>query len=218
MKLIMENWQTFVGEIREGTFSQKMLDTSDFEKISKSYGQPPAGQAEADIIRHGRLDITGKIGPAAMQARLKIVEDFLVAWVTGRMSHIGGPGPEEAKKKFGNYLSVDLYSKYKDMPTKFDQTATAQRSKPDSSLSADHPSDGLTPVDPQDLEIHAGGAGADTMSPVISPSASQDHPVSAEQALSALNKLTKVSLENLSPAEADNVKSILITILSALQK
>jgi len=197
MKLIVENWNKFV---KEGTFSRKMLDTEDFENFSRSHGLPPAGRIEADIIRNGKLDIAGQLGPVSMRNRLKIDEDFLVAWVTGRLAHLGGPTSTTAEKKYGKWLDVDLYSKYKDVPTKYDN-ASSQDKKPD------FPADGHTPINPEVMDTHQGGPSSQT----------QPGSVSVEQALGALRKITTLDLANLSPSHAEDIKKIIKTCIHSME-
>ena len=228
MKLIMENWSRFV---KEGTFSQKMLDTSDFENFARSSGMDSASGAEQEIIRYGRLDIQGKLFPAAQKLRTKMDSEFLIAWVTGRLATVGGPDVAKAKRIYGDHSEGQLFSKFKDVPTKFDRiastTPSTSQSHPDNQGAVgqgiapddDRPSDGpYTPAGDEHFDIHQGGATAlsraDTREIPGLPSG-LGPAVTPEGVLPALKELVTKDLSD--PETAASAKQILRTLIATLE-
>jgi len=210
----MEGWKKY---LKEGTFSQKLLDTDDFEEIAtKDFGMPAISKEESDIIRHGHLDIPALHAAAQQAGARQIDRDFLIAWVTGRLSRYGGPSQEKAQRIYGDdsaYAGGQLYSKYKDIPTKWD---SQEQSQPPHQGTTDHPSDGLSPMSPSAAGTHEGGLEG-TSSPASSqPQGAPPSRVTVDQVLPTLKRL--VTKDFSTPEGSQAAKQILHTLISALEQ
>ena len=187
------------GQVKEqaGEIGYVKEDWSKFaDELAQDTGLPPASDAEREILYYGAqmgLDVQRDLIPAAQSSRMRIDQDFLIAWITGRLSYIGGPNPATAKEKYKN-----LFQKYKSVPTKFDSQGAQGE---------DYPSDGLSPINPQTYNTHLGGASTGASSSRIT----HDH------AIRALKSITRINLTDLTPEKADQIKSIILTCIDSLQ-
>jgi hypothetical protein len=186
MKLIMENWRSFV---EKGLITEE----TDIEKY---------------IIWHGgaHLNVSEKMIPAAKAAGIrKIDEDFLIAWVTGRLASIGGPSVEKVKRVYNDNTDGRLYSRFKGAPTRYDNFRPPTQK--------DMPADGLTPIDPEAYNTHPGGR-----TPVGSQGTA-DAKVSSDKAIAALKRILEIDYsQGLDAAMADKVMSVIMTAVSSLEK
>jgi hypothetical protein len=128
-KKLVENWNNYtskeVNEVIDADMRQMMDD------IAVSQG---LGSTESDISRDiminggARLDFPGivdRLYRDGYHPRLAEDPQFLVAWITGRLQRLGGPSIKQAKQRFGDHTRAKLFSKYKNMPTKYDKKSSA---------------------------------------------------------------------------------------------
>ena len=101
-----------------------------------------------------------------------------------------------------------MFSKYKDMPTKYDKKSSAPQSR-SGQMGFDLPSDGVSPVDPSVYDVHSGGNEA-------TPARER---ASRGQILRALKQtLTLDYSQGLDAQTADRVMSIIMTAVDSLEK
>ena len=230
----MENWNKFVKEGSFGrdsgrwnadsTFHKNLLDTDDFEDLSPGQGPRIDDPEIQDLIRYGRFifgpegNWTPDFGSTLDSAGLTHPDkDFMIAYVTGRLSHLGGPDKAAAKRKYGDHTDGQLFTRFQNKPTKFDKVPATSQSHPDNQTSvgqgfspdADHPSDGpYVPAGDDHNDIHKGGA-------EVAAHPSQET-LNTQSVIPVLKTLITKDLTD--PASASMAKKILKSIIATLEQ
>ena len=155
------------------------------------------------------LNIMRDLIPIASKLRTKIDEDFLVAWITGRLAPAGGPAIDDAKRSYGDHTNAKLFSKFKEAPTKWDNISPTGPQGAPAEVVTDHPADGLSPISPEHTSAHPELAHAgDNIG--SSPTA-----VTADRALPILKAM--MSMDFNTPEAQKNLKNIIATLVNALE-
>ena len=211
-KKLVKNWNNYTSKEVNEVIDADMRQMFDDFAVSQGLGSTESDISRDIMINGGaQLDIPGVVvllRRAGLPPRLAEDPQFLVAWITGRLQHLGGPSEKRAKQKFGDHTKAKLFSKYKDMPTKYDKKSSAPQSR-SGQMGFDLPSDGVSPVDPSVYDVHSGGNEA----------APTRERASRGQILRALKQtLTLDYSQGLDAQTADRVMSIIMTAVDSLEK
>ena len=221
MKKIMQTWGNFINEssfdprrdrgVADTTFGKKLFD--DFE----GFAQSVAGSQHRDlspaseyILANARLNIMRDLIPVASKLRTKIDEDFLVAWITGRLAPAGGPTIDDAKRSYGDHTNAKLFSKFKEASTKWDNISPTGPQGAPAEVTTDHPADGLSPISPEHSNVHQGGAHSGDNIGSSAPAA-----VTADRVLPILKAMMNMDFST--PESQKNLKNIIATLVNALE-
>jgi hypothetical protein len=209
-KKIVENWNRHLtNEVVDPEWQEV------FDDIAADMGLGRTHPVARDIMINAGadLDIPGMLAllrRAGIPAKMAEDPQFLVAWITGRLPHLGGPTLKRAKQKFGDHTKAKLFSKYSDVKTKYDK-AQARPTAQVEPKAKDLPSDGLTPVDPSVYDTHSGGKD-DTPAPA-------GDKVSVSSVIPALKQILRLDYsQGLDAENADRVMSIIMTAIDALER
>jgi hypothetical protein len=150
-KKLVENWNKYTtNEVVDPEWQEV------FDDIASDMGLGRSQPVARDIMINAGPDldiqnILRLLQRAGLPSKMAEDPEFLVAWITGRLSHLGGPTLKRAMQMFGDHTKAKLFSKYKDFPTKYGKATSQQQT------AKDLPADGLSPVDQSTYDVHSGG-------------------------------------------------------------